>query len=70
MGHNLHIEMNGVLNGEYDLKSHSNVLRVQGGYSGVFMGALRAEYICWSYHNAIRSFLCFAAEAITHRHDT
>lgn len=33
MGHNLHIEMNGVLNGEYDLKSHSNVLRVQGEYS-------------------------------------
>lgn len=32
MGHNLHIEMNGVLNGEYDLKSHSNVLPVQGGY--------------------------------------
>lgn len=37
---------------------------------GVFMGALRAEYICWSYHNAIRSFLCFAAEAITHHRDT
>lgn len=33
MGHNLHIEMNGVLNGGYDLKSHSNVFRVQGGYS-------------------------------------
>lgn len=37
---------------------------------GVFMGALRTQYICWSYHNAIRSFLCFAAEAITHRRDT